>query len=365
MRIGVDMHVLSGKFQGSRTYLLNLYQHVLKKQQQKDEFYFFGHWNDDQPYGNEVRYVDFKSDSKIKRLTYETHPLLLENKINLYHTTYITPIRVPCETVVTIHDILFETHPQFFTKQEVWRNKLLVRRSAKRAKQIHTVSQFSKQALIELYDVPEHKIHIVPNGVDLTKFSPGNKAKAKEDILNKYGIEEYILTVGRIEPRKNHLSLLKAYNILKERNVKLGKLVIVGKPDFHFKQFLEAIDDLKLQDDVKIIDSVDDQTLPDIYRAAKLFVYPSFAEGFGIPPLEAMACGVPVISSNTTAIPEVIGDAGILINPNDIEQLAAAINEILSNPDMIKVFSEKGEEQSKKWSWDHASQLFINATQNL
>jgi len=364
MRIGVDVHVLSGKFQGSRTYLLNLYQHVLKKQQ-NNQYYFFGHWNGEIPFGNEVSYVNFKSSSKLKRLTYQTNPLLKENNISLYHTTYISPIQTSCDTIVTIHDILFETHPQFFTKQEVWRNKLLVRRSAMKAKQIHTVSEYSKQAIVKLYGIPEEKVYVIPNGVDLSKFSADNKQEAKGIVLQKYGVENYILTVGRIEPRKNHISLLKAYQLLKERKVNCGKLVIVGKPDFSSKPFFDMIDNLNLQQDVQIIDSVDDHMLPYIYRAADLFVYPSFAEGFGIPPLEAMASGVPVISSNTTAIPEIIGNAGLLIDPNSSEQIAAAIDKLLKQPEMMEQLSEKGIIQSRKWSWEQAAHLFEQAIMKL
>ncbi|WP_127531051.1 glycosyltransferase family 4 protein [Paenibacillus kobensis] len=360
MRIGVDAHVLAGKFQGSRTYLLNLYQQVLEKQS-NDEYLFFGHWDSERPYGDQVEYVNFKSSSRLKRLTYETNPLLRDHNIELYHSTYISPLRMNCDSIVTIHDILFETHPQFFTPQEVWRNKLLVRRSAKKAKQIHTVSEFSRQALIELYDVPEHKIFVVPNGVDLSRFTSGNKEAAQRNISDKYGVQDYILTVGRIEPRKNHIALLEAYKQLRERAGIQQKLVIVGKPDFGFKSFFERMEQLQLQDDVQIIDSVDDATLPDIYRAARLFVYPSFAEGFGIPPLEAMACGVPVVSSNRTAIPEVIGESGMLVDPTNINDLSSAMERMLSDEELRAASIIRGLEQSTRWTWESAAEKFINA----
>lgn len=366
MRIGVDAHVLSGKFQGSRTYLLNLYQHVLMQPHaQRNDYTFLGHWQEELPFGNEVKYVNFKSESKIKRLVYETSPLLEENNIELYHTTYISPLQTPCNTVVTIHDILFETHPQYFNRQEVLRNKWLVRRSAKKAKQIHTISEYSRHALVTLYGIPEDKIKIVPNGVNLDTFSPENKEAAARLVAEKYGVQNYLLTVGRIEPRKNHIALLKAYRQLKAANIDCGKLVIVGKPDFKFKPFFDLLKELNLSNDVLIIDSVNDAMLPLIYRAARIFLYPSFAEGFGIPPLEAMASGVPVISSNTTAIPEVIGEAGILIDPNKPEQIAAAVVELLERSDKRAQLIHNGLLQCEKWTWGNAAEAFHSAIKQI
>lgn len=365
MRIGVDAHILAGKFQGSRTYLLNLYHEVMKLGDHNN-YCFFGHWSSEYPYGNEPKYVEFKSSSKIKRLTYQTSPLLKQNKIELYHTTYISPLMVPCNTIVTIHDVLFETHPQYFTKKEVLRNKVLVKYSAKKAKQIHTVSDYSKRKIVELYGVPEYKVKVVPNGVDLTRFSPHNKELSRDIVYEKYGITNYILTVGRIEPRKNHIQLLKAYQILKEKQQDgLGSLVIVGSPDFGFKHFFEKMKELHLEEDVKIIDSVDDEMLPHIYRGAKLFVYPTFAEGFGIPPIEAMACGVPVISSNTTAIPEIIGDAGILIDPNNVLEIAERMEEVLSNSSLQTELISQGYSQAAKWTWQSAARSYLDSIQEV
>jgi len=365
MRIGVDAHILAGKFQGSRTYLLNLFHEVLNREV-PNNYCFFGHWSSGYPYGDDHQYVEFKSTSKIKRLTYETSPLLKENKIDLYHTTYISPLMVPCNTIVTIHDVLFETHPQYFTKKEVLRNKILVRYSAQKAKQIHTVSEYSKRKIIELYDIPEHKVKVVPNGVNLTRFCPDNKELSRDIVYEKYGVKDYILTVGRIEPRKNHIQLLHAYKILKEKKCEqLGSLVIVGSPDFKFEQFFGRIKELHLEEDVKIIDSVDDEMLPHIYRGARLFAYPTFAEGFGIPPIEAMACGIPVVSSNTTAIPEIIGDAGILIDPNNALEIAERIGELLGNLSLQRELISLGYAQAAKWTWQSSAQLYLNSLQEI
>lgn len=364
MKIGVDCHVLSGKYQGSRTYLFNLYKAVLHLNVM-DEFIFFGHWNKSYPFGHSEKYVDFRSRERWKRLTYQTYPLIKNNNIAVFHSTYASPLLLPCKSILTIHDLLFETHPQFFDISERLRNKLLIRHSAKKATQIHTVSQFSKEALIDIYKIPEGLINIVPDGVDLIKFNPNGRDEASERINSKFHIKDYILTVGRLEPRKNHLGLIKAYSILKTFMKELPTLVIVGQKDFGYKDFFTGLHDLKLENDVKIIEDLDDMNLPDVYRGAKMFVYPSYAEGFGIPPLEAMASGVPVISSNSTAMLEIIGEGGLLVNPNKAEEIAEAMLKVLSNETFAKELSFSGRKRAEKWSWENSAKCYIQAITEL
>ncbi len=145
MRIGVDVHVLSGKFQGSRTYLLNLYKEIVSLDE-ANEYVFFGHWdNDYSPYGENNLYVDYKTKSRLKRLTYQSNPIVNQNKVQLFHSTYISPLLLSCKSLLTIHDILFENCTAVFFEKEVIRNKILVKLSAQRAKQIHTVSEYQKK----------------------------------------------------------------------------------------------------------------------------------------------------------------------------------------------------------------------------
>ncbi|MBT2724004.1 glycosyltransferase family 1 protein [Bacillus sp. ISL-46] len=364
INIGVDAHILSGKFQGSRTYLANLYENILI-QDKVNTYNFLGFWEDGKPFEGNSSYITYKSDSRIKRLAYQSYGLLKEREIDILHSQYISPIFLPCKSVITIHDILFETHPEYFTKSEVIRNKILVRYSAKRANQIHTVSNYSKNKLIEIYGIEENKIKIVPNGVNYNLFNNVNIEQAKKVIKEKFGVENYILTVGRIEPRKNHINLLKAMKIVKKFEKQTPPLVIVGRPDFGFDKFYKELNEFELNKDVFILDSIDDKFLPLIYKAAKVFVYPSFAEGFGIPPLEAMASGVPVITSNLTAIPEVVGNAGLLVNPLEPNEIAKAIRSILNNQDMADSLSNKGITQSKKWSWESSAKSYLESISEL
>ncbi len=364
MRIGVDCHVLSGKYQGSRTYLENLYREVLKLDS-TNEYLFFGHWNGSSPFGSTVRHVEYRSMSRWKRLTYQTRPLAKQHGVGLFHSTYIAPLMIPCDNLLTIHDILFETHPQFFEKPLVLRNRLLGKYSAKRAKQVHTVSEYSHRALVERYGLAPDIIEIVPDGVDLKKFHPQKNTESSELISRQFGVRNFLLTVGRLEPRKNHLGLFRAYAILRQRCQDVGPLVVIGQTDFGFEDILSAPIKLGIADYVRFLPDVPDDRLADFYRAATMFVYPSFAEGFGIPPLEAMACGVPVITSNATAIPEVVGEAGLLVDPTSEEEIAHAMECVLTDSDKAAVLSRRGRKQAEKWSWANSAQRYLTALGKL
>lgn len=364
MRIGVDGHVLSGKFQGSRTYLLNLYRAVIEKNHDH-EFVFFGHWSEDRPYGDKVEYVEFPSASRWKRLTSDTDRLIRKHGIDLYHSNYIAPIRLSCRSLLTIHDILFESHSPYFSNQFVLRSRFLVRRSANKAVQIHTVSNYSRKEIIDRYNIDESRIRIVQDGVDLNNFSCHNRQASAKAVCDKFGVSDYILTVGRIEPRKNHVTLLRAYARLLAGRTDPGPLVVVGQPDFGYNDFFATLKALGLEHRVKIIDHADDAMLVNLYCAARLFVYPSFAEGFGIPPLEAMACGTPVITSNATALCEIAGEAAVQIDPHSAEQLANAMNLLLNDSRHCESLVSRGLKQAAAYTWSHAAEQYLKAVAEL
>ncbi len=364
MRIGVDAHVLSGKFQGSRSYLLNLYREVLRLDK-RNGYVLFGHWEGKAPFGGTVKHVDFKSGSRVKRLTYQTGPLVKRYGIDLYHSTFISPLFLPCRSLVSVLDILFETHPRFFDLRQRYRNRLLVRRSVELAEQVHTISEYCRRWIIDVYGLPENKVKVVPCGIDLTRFNTSAREASTRLVLEKLDVSGYILTVGRLEPRKNHAGLVKAYAALKKRMGKVPPLVIVGQKDFGYRAFFEALAAHNLEKEVVILENLNDELLPDLYRAARIFVYPSFAEGFGIPPLEAMASGIPVVSSNITAMAEVVGECGLLINPESCEELAEAMHRLLTDPDLYVRLSRAGTERAGTWSWENAAKCYVEAIKEI
>jgi glycosyltransferase involved in cell wall biosynthesis len=364
MRLGVDAHVLQGKFQGSRTYLWNLYRAYLERRPAHDAI-FFGDWRGEAPFGESHVHTDFPSRSRLRRILVDAARTSRDHRIGVFHCQYIAPFGLKIPTVVTIHDILFESHPTYFDFAQRLRNRLLVRRSANMAAQVHTVSEYSRQAICSIYGIDPERVFVVPNGVDTALFHPVDREASIARVLARRGLLDPIVSVGRLEPRKNHLSLLKAYeNVCRDRP-QTGPLVLVGQPDFHFKSVFTAIEQHPFRARIHILSDVSDEELPDLYRAAALFAYPSFAEGFGIPPLEALACGVPTICSNTTSIPEVVGDAAVLVKPDAVDDLTHAMLKVLNDARLAEELALRGPVQASRWTWGSAAERFDNALSRL
>lgn len=365
LRVGVDFHAFDGKFQGSRSHLIGLYRAMLRNSPDV-EFVFFLSKVDalrrlegfDLP---NVQMVHMPHASPLKRLVWQLPLLRRRHGIDLLHTQYIIPLWPSSGNVVTIHDILFEDYPQFFTPFFVRRSKWLFRRSAQRADVVMTVSEYSRREIARHYGLPEHRIGLLLNAVDQKVFKP---AEVQEDqCLDRRGLTagRYLLTVGRIEPRKDHATLLRAYKSL---GPSAPPLVIVGQRDFGYGAFEAAMRELPAEADVRVLDDVGDDELPVLMRHSQAFVYASLAEGFGMPPLEAMACGVPVIVAQSTALPEVVGDAGLMFTPGDAKELAVCLRKLLEDEQLRHDLARKGFLRAQSFSWDKAAAQLRQALLN-
>jgi glycosyltransferase involved in cell wall biosynthesis len=286
-------------------------------------------------------------------------------KLDAFHSQYICPLFSFSKDIVTIHDVLFETHPQYFSTAFNLRSKLLVRRSARRAAQILTVSQYSKDRICEIYGIDASRVSVTPNGVNMNAFAGIDFQCATRDILSQYGLKDYILTVGRLEPRKNHINLLKAYAMLKSESPEIPALAIVGQRDFGYEKIFQFIENNNLTSCVKVIEDADSVTLGKLYKSACLFVYPSFAEGFGIPPLEAMAAGCPVICSNTTSMKEVFSEGAVMIDPLDVESLADAISTSIYDGSSTGRMRERSLVIAERYSWERSATALLDAIHRI
>lgn len=266
---------------------------------------------------------------------------------NQNFTRYALFIKKPF--VVTVHDLI---RFHFGFARETITEKILLKldiRGIKRASHIIAVSNHTKNDLIKYLKIPDDRISVIYNGIDRSIFKPYNIK-----LLDK----PYILYVGSERPRKNMDRLLQAFAILKKEFTEL-RLVKVGEPgrtDQYRSQTLRRLDSLEITNDVIFIEYVPDLILAYYYSSAALLVYPSLYEGFGLPPLEAMACGCPVVASNTSSLPEVMGEAGIMVDPYDINGLAKAMRDVLSNRQLREDMISKGQEQAKKFSWETATE---------
>jgi glycosyltransferase involved in cell wall biosynthesis len=223
---------------------------------------------------------------------------------------------------------------------------------------IISISHHTKYDMLKHFKIPEDKIKVIHLAANEC-YKP-----LKEDeiykINEKYSLNHpYILYVGGLEPKKNIPTLLKAFYKLKKHDVN-HKLVITGEKRWNYKSIFETIDKLNLQKEVIFTGYIPDEDLPALYNAADLFVYPSLYEGFGLPPLEAMACGTPVITSNTSSLPEVVGDAGIMVNPYDIDELTNKMYKVLTNEGLTEELSKKGLERAKLFSWKKCAEETLN-----
>jgi glycosyltransferase involved in cell wall biosynthesis len=355
----LDLHVVDGIFQGSRSHVLEVFSRVAKL---CPEIEFVGlldkvdDFKRNYPSFNlpNVRIEHLPHTGAIRRLTWELPRLQRKLGLDLLHSQYIIPLPSLSKTVVTIHDVLFESHPEFFQPFFRLRSRLLMRLAAFQSEHVFTVSQFSKGEIERRYGMRPEQITVTPNGVDYRRFYPGQDGEA---MLARRGLTsgDYLLTVGRLEPRKNHVTLLKAY-------AKLGKdapkLVIVGQKDFGFEAMFNEVAAAggAFRDRVLILEDVAEAELPVLYRHCMAFIYPSLAEGFGMPPLEAMASGAPVIVANNTALTEVVETAGLLVGSTDVDGLADAIRRMTTEPATRAALRAQGLAQAEKFSWDVAAE---------
>lgn len=355
-RIGVDFHVFDGKFQGSRSHLIGIFGELTRICPEFD-FIFLLEKTDELGrlpgfFGPNVERVFMPHANSLKRLGWQLPRLRRLLRLDLLHTQYVIPLWPANGNAVTIHDVLFEPFPEFFGRLFVLRSRLLMRWSAKAADLLFTVSDYSRNEIAMHYGVDAASIEVLHNAVDRTVFFAGDDGRG---LVCDRGLTPggYLLTVGRIEPRKNHAGLLRAYARLKGTP---PPLVIVGQRDFGYGDFDAAMAQMPPGREVIVLSDIGDHELPALYRHAQIFVYPSFAEGFGMPPLEAMASGVPVVTSRSTAISEVVGDAGMLIDPEDVAGLRDALEQLIQGPEARSEYARRGLERAALFTWQLAAE---------
>ncbi len=362
MRIGIDAHHVNGKPQGSRTYLLELVKALSRLLPADDEIVVYSfrpaETADLLPSKHVAHRRLFPGSARV-RLPFVAPALALRDRLSVLHSQYIAPPFSFVPDVVTIHDILFETHPELFKGAFSERSVALIRRTARRAAIVLTVSEFSRRALVERYQLPPERVLVTPNGVDRETFRPFGSEPAA--IRERYRLGgPFVLFVGRIEPRKNLPRLIRAFSRVR---TKLGggvRLVIVGQEDFRSREvFQEA--ERQAEASVVFLGAVPDADLPGLYNLAEAVAYPSLAEGFGIPVLEAMACGTPVLASPRGALVEVGGDAVLWVEPEDEDALAEGIERIMTDTDLRHRLRAAGLCRAERFDWKETARGTLEA----
>jgi glycosyltransferase involved in cell wall biosynthesis len=279
---------------------------------------------------------------------------------------FFLPFGVTGKKIVTVHDMTYKAYPETLP----FMIKLLLNwklgSSCKRADKIVTVSEFSKAEIIKYFHIEPDKIVVVPSAVDNKWYFPVSDTESIIRCKNKYAIPgEYYLYVGTIEPRKNIEGLIDAYYRLKQKRPEVPKLVIAGKKGWLYDAVFKKVEALHIKNDVLFLGYIANEDISPVICGALAFVYPSLYEGFGLPPLEAMACGVPVLTSNRASLPEVVGDAAITVDPLHIDEMAAAMERLFTDKKLREELSRKGLEQAKKFSWETAASKTIKLYEEL
>ena len=372
LKILVDAHIFSGIGQGSVTYIKGLYESFCKNYSSHYDIYFAVNDKSDVPYQimqyipNE-NIIELKSKNSLERILVEFTKIIKKYQIDFAHFQYIIPIslRGRCKYIVTTHDILFNYFPEDFPLLYRIVRNFFFKRSLQKATIKLTVSKYSKQTISEFYHIPESEIAITPNAVDEIFFQPFDKADSLSFVREKYKINSsFILYVSRIEPRKNHSLVLQAYKEMHlfERGI---SLVFVGGKGIPCTELQSMIDSLNEQEKEKFywVEDIPFADLIGFYRAAELFIYPSKAEGFGIPPLEAAAVGSKVLLSNTTAMSEFEFMVDSFFNPELIEELKDKIKISLSTPINEKEISNRIQTIKSKYSWEKSADILHSEIQ--
>ena len=270
---------------------------------------------------------------------------------------------MPFKKVITSQDISSLIYPMF-NRRGYAAHKLFGTKTMKNVDKIIAISECLKRDVIKYLKAPEEKIRVVYNGKD-ERFKPLNQNEIAE-AKRKYNLNfPFLLYVGVLQSRKNISNIIKAYYKLKKEGTAHKLVVAGGKKGRQYKEILKTVETLDLQKDVIFTGYVPDDDLPKLYNAADLFVFPSIYEAFGLPPLEAMACGVPVITSDRGAFPEVVGDAGIMVDPYDIDALAKAMYEVLSNEGLREDMIKKGLEKAKLFSWGKCAKEVLEVYEEI
>jgi glycosyltransferase involved in cell wall biosynthesis len=303
------------------------------------------------------RVAPVTGDRIVKRVAWEQTGLPLQARragVALLHgMAFSVPLLSPCPSVVTLFDMSFALFPAYHPRGRRTYLSLMTRLSTRQAEKVIAISESTRHDICRVLRVPEEKVVVIPLGVG-DRYRPLSEAE-REAFRARKGIGPYIFFQGTIEPRKNLLRLVRAYARLRQDGKLPHRLVLGGPPGWGSQALGAEIERLGLADDVTLLGYVPQEEAPQWYAAAELFVYPSLYEGFGLPPLEAMACGTPVIVAASSSLPEVVGDAGLLVSPLNVDAMANAMGEVLGDAERRRSMSERGLERARSYTWTEAA----------
>jgi glycosyltransferase involved in cell wall biosynthesis len=356
LRIAIDAHSVGTGLGGNESYATNLVEALAKIDAVNHYTLYVTRREALERFSN--RWPNFSVRATLPHTPLIRIPLTLSaelrrHPVDVLHVQFTAPPFAPCPVVVSIHDLSFEHLPQTFKKRSRAQLRLTVRRSARKAAQVVALSEHARSDILDTYGLKPEKVSVIPLAPP-PHFGPVTDQAELQRVRQTYDIDsDYILSVGSIQPRKNLSRLIAAYSSLRRARPegKLPKLVLVGKCAWLYDELLRTIKELEVCNSVILTGYVPEADLPALYSGALCFVYPSYFEGFGLPPLEAMKCGAAVIVGNRTSLPEVVGDAGMLVDPFNVDDIALAIDKVISDSNLRSHLRVKGLERAQLFDW--------------
>ena len=366
MKIAIDIRDASRDRTGKGWYAYNIVTELLKLDSQNEYILY-----------NNTKKNPFKGaknaqlrciEEKTPKWHFKVLQDLKKNPVDLFFapTSFIIPAFAPksLTVIITVHDLVAFLFPGTHSVKATLIERLTLKKALKKAHKVFVVSENTKKDLLKKFTYPSSEIVETPCAPADFYRNPIAEEELQKFKEEKKLPDNFILAVGTLEPRKNFATLIKGFVTFKKRHPDY-KLVIVGKKGWKFKQIEESIEKYNMKDEVIFPGYIKGESLHKMYQLAKAFVFPSLYEGFGIPPLEAMASGCPVVSSNVAYLPEVVGDAGILIYPKNSYKMAEAVADLIDHDNVRATMVERGLRQAEKFTWQRTAQIALEVFNSL
>lgn len=368
LKLFVDAHSFDAGFQGTTTFIRELYNELLKY---PDLDIYFGVRDAKKilqcfPGIDPSRILVYKKRNAAFRFVLDIPFFLKKHRFDFAHFQYLVPLRIPgCQYIVTLHDVLYNDFPREFSPLYRYTRKILFENCIKRAHIKTTVSDYSQQRIAHAFNMAYQQIHVIPNGVNSASLTYPSRRESQRLIMKKYGIENFILYVSRTEPRKNHILLLETYLKLQLYKKDIS-LVFIGHKSIETLALTAKLQTLtnEQKKSVHCITQVDQDDLKAFYTSCSLFVYPSKAEGFGIPPLEAAICNAPVLCSSASAMKSFDFFKPYTFDPENEQEFEDKLADIIATPPSKHFIDVVAETITRRYTWQRSSNIFYNLIQS-
>lgn len=365
MRFGIDAHAIGRHLTGNEVYVRNLLEQYDGLDRESEFLAYLSMPGADElvPERFAKRWV---SNNPFRRLGFDLAQGLRRDQPDLLHVQYTAPLFCPVPVVVSVHDVSYLEHPEFFPRARYLQLRWSVERTVRQAAKVVTLSEFSRLGISRAYGMDPEKIAVVPAACSEI-FRPQPRSQAQAFVDGRFSIRSpFILCVGDLQPRKNPIGLIRAFEELVANFPQLShKLVFVGKDTWFAPRVHQIAEESPFGNRIHFTGYVNDEELLQLYSASDLFVFPSFYEGFGIPILEAMACGVPVACSNSSAMKEVAGEAAELFNPYSTREMVMAMKVLLLDKDYRAEMGMRGRENASRYTWRQTARQTLDIYQGV